>query len=347
MDRREFLGGAASGLLLPKDMANIDWLAFAQKNEQDTPAPETVRLRPVSDAQVQQIIKDVEELKRWRGMHSGLDWAQAGIDYPHPNFRFTQAWFANGYGRLSDAGLRLPLGSNGLTDAATLFWISNLDSPATVPVAYIYASRSTNDVYIYQFVDSTSGPSSAIAELGDSPSLTGGGYYDVTLIDTSGNPIAYSLRTTFFGIGAPAIRLSSQTSDPSGGTASDGGIWYRSDTDKFRGRANGATVSFATEGGPDVIPYASKSAGYTTTANDGFIAVDASGAARTITLITAVGNTGLRYTIKKTDSSANTVVIDGNGSQTIDGAVTVALSRQYEAITIVSDGANWLIESRY
>lgn len=346
MDRRDFIGGTMAGIVLPKD---FDWENFLQKNEQEGPKPETAspRLKPVSDAEVRQILKDVEELKRWRGIHAGLDWASAGIDYPHPNFRFTQAWFANGFGRLSSEGLRLPLGANGLTDAATLFWISNVDSPATVPVAYIYASRNGSDAYIYQFVDSTSGNSSAIAELGDSPGITGGGYYDVTLVDTSGTPILYNFRTTFFGVGAPAIRLSSQTSDPSGGTASDGGFWYRSDTDKFRGRQNGATVSFATEGGPHVLPFAAKSANYTTTANDGVITVDASGAARTITLVTAVGNAGLQYTIKKIDSSVNLVIIDGNGSQTIDGTVTISLSRQWEAVTIISDGANWLIVSRY
>jgi hypothetical protein len=130
-------------------------------------------------------------------------------------------------------------------------------------------------------------------------------------------------------------------------TPTDGGMWYNPTTDRFKGRQNGATVSFATEGGPVVLPFAAKSANYTTTANDGVITVDASGAARTITLVTAVGNAGLQYTIKKIDSSVNLVTIDGNGSQTIDGVVTTALSRQYEAITIISDGANWLVQSRY
>lgn len=344
MDRRDFIGGAAAGLILP---TGFDWQSFANKNEQaDEPAPETVRLRPVSDAEVRQILKDVDELKRWRGIHAGLDWASAGIDYPHPNFKFNRITFANDVGRLDASGLRLPLGLNGLTDAATLLWISNTDPPSTQPLAYIYASRSGSDAYLYQFVDSTTGNSYAVIDLGDSPAVTGGGYCDLTVADTAGTPFAYLFRTTFFGVGAPAIRLPSQTSDPAGGTASDGGIWYRSDTDKFRGRANGVSVNFAVEGGPIVLPFAAKSAGYTTTAADGMITVDASGAARTITLVTAVGNAGLQYTIKKIDSSVNLVTIDGNGSQTIDGVVTTALSRQYEAITIISDGANWLIVSR-
>lgn len=73
------------------------------------------------------------------------------------------------------------------------------------------------------------------------------------------------------------------------------------------------------------------------------VTVDASGGAKTITLPTAVGITGRMYVIKKIDSSSNAVTVDANGSQTIDGALTVDLASQYEAMTIISDGANWLI----
>ena len=48
-------------------------------------------------------------------------------------------------------------------------------------------------------------------------------------------------------------------------------------------------------------------------------------------------------TFKKIDASANTVTIDGDGSETIDGATTKVLSAQYNSITIISDGENWWI----
>ena len=52
---------------------------------------------------------------------------------------------------------------------------------------------------------------------------------------------------------------------------------------------------------------------------------------------------GQQYVIKKIDSSINTVTIDGDSSETIDGALTKILTTQYECVTIVSDGTNWFI----
>jgi hypothetical protein len=49
------------------------------------------------------------------------------------------------------------------------------------------------------------------------------------------------------------------------------------------------------------------------------------------------------YHIKKIDSGAGNVIIDGNASETIDGATTYTLTTQYESVTIVSDGATWWI----
>ena len=73
--------------------------------------------------------------------------------------------------------------------------------------------------------------------------------------------------------------------------------------------------------------------------------VDASGAPRTITLPTALSARWRKYTIKKIDASANTVTIDADGAETIDGALTQVLSSQWEAITIQSNGVSWIILS--
>lgn len=90
-----------------------------------------------------------------------------------------------------------------------------------------------------------------------------------------------------------------------------------------------------------------QSSNYTTLASDQnkMITVDASGGARTISLLAAAtAGSGFRVSIKKIDSSANTVVIDPNGAETIDGAATFTLSNQYEAIMLVCTGSAWLIE---
>ena len=60
----------------------------------------------------------------------------------------------------------------------------------------------------------------------------------------------------------------------------------------------------------------------------------------TIDLPTAVGITGQEYIIK--NSGGGVVTVDGNGTETIDGALTLALN-QYDSYTIVSDGTNWII----
>jgi hypothetical protein len=91
----------------------------------------------------------------------------------------------------------------------------------------------------------------------------------------------------------------------------------------------------------------SKTANYTATASDDVILCSASGGAFTITLPAAASSTGLHLVVKKTDSGFNAVTIDGNASETIDGATTKKLSTQYESIEIVCDGSNWHIVRRH
>jgi len=91
-----------------------------------------------------------------------------------------------------------------------------------------------------------------------------------------------------------------------------------------------------------------KTADYTITLAEHqlLVTVDASGANRTVTLPTlASAGAGLETTIKKIDSSTNTVTVDGNGSETIDGATTIVLSAQYAAITIISGASEWHISA--
>ncbi len=62
----------------------------------------------------------------------------------------------------------------------------------------------------------------------------------------------------------------------------------------------------------------------------------------TVNLPTAVGNKAV-LVIKRTTGGANTVTIDGSGSETIDGGTTALLVEQYESVTLVSDNTNWII----
>ncbi|NDC95617.1 hypothetical protein EBZ38_03815 [bacterium] len=68
---------------------------------------------------------------------------------------------------------------------------------------------------------------------------------------------------------------------------------------------------------------------------------NASGGAITVNLPPAVDYRGVIFTVKKTDSSANTVTLDGNGAETIDGTATKSISSAYGSIRVISDGTAW------
>jgi hypothetical protein len=52
---------------------------------------------------------------------------------------------------------------------------------------------------------------------------------------------------------------------------------------------------------------------------------------------------GRRLTFKKIDGTAHTVILDAEGTETIDGADTQTLSVQYQFITIVGGISDWHI----
>jgi hypothetical protein len=91
---------------------------------------------------------------------------------------------------------------------------------------------------------------------------------------------------------------------------------------------------------------ASKTTTYTATGTDRVIPCSASGGAWTLTLPAAASHAGRMYTFIKTDSTFNAVTLDGNASETIDGATTKKLCTQYDTRTIVSDGSNWFTVAR-
>lgn len=86
---------------------------------------------------------------------------------------------------------------------------------------------------------------------------------------------------------------------------------------------------------------ATKTANYTALQSDDVLLGDATSGAITITLPTAVGNTGEVFHIKKIDSSVNAVTIATTSSETIDGVTTQTLGVQYKNLTVVSNGVSW------
>jgi hypothetical protein len=72
------------------------------------------------------------------------------------------------------------------------------------------------------------------------------------------------------------------------------------------------------------------------------ILCDTSSNAITINLPAAGGCSGRMYNIKVVDNT-NSVTVDANGSETIDGESTQVMTQQYSTMTIQSNGSNWYI----
>jgi hypothetical protein len=82
---------------------------------------------------------------------------------------------------------------------------------------------------------------------------------------------------------------------------------------------------------------------YTATSDDYTIICNRSSGAMQVDLPAAAGCAGRIYVVK--NITAQTVVVDANGTETIDGSLTVSISTQWNALTIQSNGTNWVILS--
>ena len=89
--------------------------------------------------------------------------------------------------------------------------------------------------------------------------------------------------------------------------------------------------------------YVTKTGAYTAT--DADYIIDCTSGTFTLTLPASSGRTGRILIIK--NSGAGTITVDGNASETIDGATTYSLATQYATVQIVSDGTNWKIISKF
>jgi hypothetical protein len=136
--------------------------------------------------------------------------------------------------------------------------------------------------------------------------------------------------------------LSSDPSNPkegdlhiSDGTARTAGLWQY---------LSSAWVLFSA--GSTILSIVSKSTTYTATTSDEVILVD-TGIAWTLTLYASASNSGKKIIIKKTTSDTNSLTIDANSTETIDGSTTLILDLQYEEVTLICDGSNWYIEDHF
>lgn len=242
-------------------------------------------------------------------------------------------WVTSTTGNLPEKVSSTKLSFNPSTGALTATSFSGSISTSTVTTT----STSTNASFFPLFVASSSNSNQTV-NLGTGLTF---------------NPSTNLLTTTTF-----AGALTGTASGNATITPTNHGVVVSGSANAMTATSAGSSGQVLTSNGASADPtfqaassstlsVTSKTTTYTATTSDNVILVDASGGSFTLSLYTAVGNTGKVLTITRTDQTlANAVTIDPNGSETIGGATTVKASTQYESFIIFSDGTNWQIQSR-
>ena len=140
-----------------------------------------------------------------------------------------------------------------------------------------------------------------------------------------------------------------EISTPSTPASGYGSVYFKTDGELYVKNDAGTESQVSNQtSGSGILAVSSKTTTYTAATSDDLLLVSGASASWTLTLFTAVGNTGKVLKIKRTDNTiANTVTVDGNGSETIDGSTTVVLCLKYQDLEIVSDGTNWQILNHF
>ena len=101
--------------------------------------------------------------------------------------------------------------------------------------------------------------------------------------------------------------------------------------------------------GGDGVDNAVLTSSNTTTGGEDIVFADVSSSTLTVTLATADARSGARIAIVDINSNAgtNAITVDTEGSGTINGASSITITSDGEAVTLVSDGTDWMRESTY
>lgn len=125
-----------------------------------------------------------------------------------------------------------------------------------------------------------------------------------------------------------------------GSAGGDGDRYYNTTIEKYRFNENGVWVTVRTN---RVLRTVTTTA--TILVTDELI-FGTTASAHTSTLPTAVGCAGKEFEFVKTSDNFNAWTIEGNGAETVGGALNTTLNTLGEMLRIVSDGTNWVIVDR-
>ena len=106
----------------------------------------------------------------------------------------------------------------------------------------------------------------------------------------------------------------------------------------YQGKEEGLAVQRALS-----LAITTKKEDYLATENDYTILCDAQEKEVTVRLPATKDEVGRVYVIKKVDASEHRCLVQPSEEETIDGKAGVALVRQWQAVTVQSDGKEWFV----
>lgn len=123
---------------------------------------------------------------------------------------------------------------------------------------------------------------------------------------------------------------------------------------RMRGSATNSNIQFANDGVTfSTVPQAgiyavtsTTTTPYTALSSDQLICMDATAGTKTINLPAIASNLGREYLLKKCDTSTNSVILDPNASELIEGASTLTMYAPGATYRIVATATQWEIISR-
>jgi hypothetical protein len=255
------------------------------------------------------------------------------------------------YGNLTDSGLALNDTGTGITDLWSAQQITSAIQGSAVPEADTLATvtgrgaTTTTGITVGSLSTSGTITSGAITATGDiSTTVNTGSSYGIRLTDTNnngtGNSMLEATGSSLFLKGVGSVQTYSDilpVSNLGEGLGSSsrkwGGLFTASLVD------DGNSVELNNE----IIVERSATAGNASSSNQTILGVTDTSAARTITLSTGDVVDG-RIIIIKDESggaSTNNITIVTEGSQTIDGAASIAITVDYGVLRVYSNGTNW------
>jgi len=112
---------------------------------------------------------------------------------------------------------------------------------------------------------------------------------------------------------------------------------------KFGWHSGKVTCKGLNNSGKQLVAHTSVSSNYTVKDDDFIIGVDTSSSAVTITIPTSLLKKGRTLVINDEGGNANSnnITVATEGSETIDGSATAAISTNNASLGLYSDGSNW------